>query len=564
MKKNRIKAYWLLLLVLLYAAGAVLSVGEAQARYVTTATWNTVVQQEADSVTSDCLDDPDENLTILLGTMPQEPYPVSFQLTAGENVSGSLNWTVDQQEYISVEMRIGDTLITPETIIEITSGEPVTVVMTLTPTGMAFTEVREAVSVSVAVTWADTLQGTFLTQLPAVEEEEEPTEETEPEPTEETEPPADTTEPPAETTEPPAETTEPPAEETQPDPAEPGADVTDLRMPVSFHKAPPKNHSHLTTNNETSDDQTSPEEETTEPVTETEPAPADEAEEPSEESDPSEPETPDTEDPSEPTEPIQEEPTEMTILLETAGSVNPADALPVQITAPESGGQVHLGVAAVIEPTDPEGERQTVLDNFPRYTRFRLGDGASCYMLYHADTIALDLEAGETVSVLLDLSHVTLDQFQVVLGAASQSGGGGISTCTVTVIPESAQYTSVSSRILSVGVPLEITVSEFWKDYDLEYVVEMLTTISSGDGETEALGYVPAELPENCLLAEVISDETGTKINFSIGDTLPPAGTYRVSLNWIFEETCCAQMQETFFINYLAYTESEETGGAEQ
>ncbi len=174
MKKNRIKVYWLLLLVLLYTAGTVLSVGETQARYVTTATWNTVMQHEEYSVTSDCLEAVSEPsaFTVLLGTLSEQQCEIPFTLTSTEEVSGNLTWTVNIPQYVSVNMLIDNVIITPETTVKIAAEETITVVMSLSMPETVFTEVRDALNLVVEVSWDETLHGTFLAQLPAVEEEE--------------------------------------------------------------------------------------------------------------------------------------------------------------------------------------------------------------------------------------------------------------------------------------------------------------------------------------------------------------------------------------------------------
>lgn len=590
MKRNRIKAYWLLLMALIYLAGAVLSVGETQARYVTTATWNTVVQQGENPVTSDCLEDVTAApLTILLGTMPQETYSVNFTLTSTEDMTGRLKWTVDKENYISAKMCIGEELITHATDIALTAGETVTVTMVLIPFETLFKEIRPAENVSIVVEWEDSLKGTFLIQLPAVEEvpeetEPEETEPTEPEETEPTEPEeTDPTEPeetkptePEETKPAEPEETNPTEPEetkaTEPENTESGEGTNGIRIPVITPRLSVKAGTGLTIHTETSDEEIVSEEETDsensgETQEETEGSTGEGTGEDNGENTDGEDTTKDeetTEDPSEPTEPEQEEIPPMTILLETVEEVNSAESLPIRISAPENGGVIRLGLTAVVESTETEGESLTILENFPRYTRFSLTDGDHYYMLYNADTIALKLEAGESVSLLLDLSRVELEQFQVVLGAAEQAEDAEVSTCAATVIPKEVRDITFRSRILSVDQPLEIAVSDFWQYFDLDFTVDMLTVVRDEDSGAETIAYVPVELDKACLWAELISDESGTKIIFSIGETLPPAGTYRVSLNWNIEELCYAVTQENFFINYMVNTEPEEIGGAEQ
>ena len=59
-------------------------------------------------------------------------------------------------------------------------------------------------------------------------------------------------------------------------------------------------------------------------------------------------------------------------------------------------------------------------------------------------------------------------------------------------------------------------------------------------------------------------EEDTNALILRIDDVLPLAGTYRISIQWTYEEECVAEMQENFFVNYLAYHKVVETGGAEQ
>ena len=81
MAKKQKNAYWLLSITALLLAGAVMSVGESQARYVNTAAWYTVAKPVSSIVSSDCLEQVSQPpMTVLLGQMDAQPPEITFTL----------------------------------------------------------------------------------------------------------------------------------------------------------------------------------------------------------------------------------------------------------------------------------------------------------------------------------------------------------------------------------------------------------------------------------------------------------------------------------------------------
>lgn len=162
MSKRATIPYVLLLLVVFTLAAVVWGTGESHARYKNTATWNTFVQPSAgEVVSSDWLQLVDEEqTTILLGEMTQ-PQEITMTLQSTEDVTGQLQWSTDLADYLTVTAQTGAELT-------LTKDQPVTVVLTVSPTELALNTAREAMTAHVTVNWNDTLTGRFRLVLPAV------------------------------------------------------------------------------------------------------------------------------------------------------------------------------------------------------------------------------------------------------------------------------------------------------------------------------------------------------------------------------------------------------------
>ena len=483
-------AYWLLLLTALYLAGAVLSVGESQARYVNTATWYTVAEPTQNKVTSDCLElTTQPPLTVLLGQLEAESREVSFTLGSSADTSGVLTWQVDHPEYLDVRLQLGENSLSSGATVSPTGETPAVVTMRLTPTAKAL-EPRDGMHVNIQVRFGESLAGTFQVELLPVAQ---------PEPTE-----PKTTEP--ETTEP--ETTEP--ETTEPEITEPEATEPEITDPEATE--PETTEPEITEPEATEPETTEPE--TTEPET-TEP----ETTEP----ETTEPETtePETTEP-ETTEPEATEPP-ATITLESVQTYHPACWIPLQVLS-DGDTKVSLQLAA--------GEN---LQNFPQGTRFSLDKGISWFMLYQEGAIELDVTAATPLTVLLDLSRTAL----ATEPGLTITAGNGV---TVTMTAGTAPLYSINTQVLHKDTVIVVTLAELWQNCQPVCSVEVL--VVTEEGKT----YVPVELSEEGLMAEL----SGQQLQIRIGETLPPPGTYRLNLRWMDQEICVGQIQTSFFINYAA------------
>ena len=676
---KRIKTYWLLLLALVYTATAVLSVGQTQARYVNTADWDMVLGEAEAMVTSDFLQSvTDPDVTVLLGEMPQDTYRIPITLESGADVEGELTWEVQQPGYLTVEMSVDDAALAieepevqseeKENLIHLEAGKPTTIVMNLIPEENIFTAPRPAEQVLVTVRWGNVLQGNFLVEFPAVEEEPEATEPevTEPEVTEPevTEPEAtepEATEPEAtepEATEP--EVTEPEATEpevTEPEVTEP--EVTESEETESEETEPQATESESTEpqladsgttepasgdseNNETeptdpalaesaATDPTALESGDTDPVSDlsengddqdqasSEVSGTESSEEVNEVSDDSveptapndgedasaaleettdtsgtgdeqdqefgdeteEPgtETPGTENPGTETPPTEEpggasgdlneeeeppapaDPVEIEVVADEC--VDADNRLTVQIVPPNDVEKLQLGLGNSISPTEGSEETtETVLGAFPRFLCYSDNGGEHYYMLYHTGLIEVAVSAEGTLPLLLDFSRTEIEGEELVIAVSGLRGESLVGSGSAVVSIKPQERAELSSCLLSEQQPLRVDIPESWNEYTSEVVIEVLSCIWNEEGTTCEMEYSPVEPEEIGLKLETETD-TGALI-LEIGDVLPPAGTYRISIHWTSEEECVAEMQENFFINYLAYHKVVETGGAEQ
>lgn len=174
-RKKKI-AYWLLPVTALCLTGAILSVGESQARYDNRALWHTVAEPSRPSITSNYLQPASKPLqTVLLGQMAAESRDISFVMNSTSDVSGALTWNVDKPEYLEVQVKNGETALISGDTVTLDGDVPVTVTMTLTPTQKA-EQIGESLDVNIQVAWSDALAGSFRAELmPKAEDEPEGT-----------------------------------------------------------------------------------------------------------------------------------------------------------------------------------------------------------------------------------------------------------------------------------------------------------------------------------------------------------------------------------------------------
>ena len=509
MAKKRINVYWLLLLVLMYCASILLSVGQTEARFNDAVSATTLVGSQQMEITSNCLvAAKDANVTVLGGRMNLiTSTKLSFWLkSTGADAVGVLRWGVqnpDHAQYLKITMQSGADVISPEAEIDLLEDVPMELTMTLTPTETARNTIHEEMKIYVLVTWGDRMWGTFQVILPEVKEETEP-EGTEPEGTE-----PEGTEP--EGTEP--EGTEP--EGTEPGETEPGETIPEETDPEDEEKAP--------------------------------------------------------------------------IRLETLSRFDAAGMLPVNVVLTEDVTSVRIGLGQ----TDPDAEEDPekpvaeVLP-LPGKTRFSLDGGENFYMLYEGSVAEFSVEGMTSFTMLLDLRYTGMEvgtgfllAMDAYAGEEHTANSFARTICGTTKPVRAAVYDKQAyqkrqtrsaeeeeeplkkqgSYILNQNTVLELTMPEEWQEAETAYSLEFLTL-----AEDKTLEYKPVSLKTSGLQMlyeeEAQTDADAQKedpedirkdtLVLGIGEKLPPAGTYRINMEWTYEGVCYAKKQMTFFINYAA------------
>lgn len=601
MASNRIKVYWLLLLVLLYMTSVVLSVGETQARYETTVVQTTVVQSQPKGITSNCLVSKNEvPLTVLVGELSMyRSTAVSFWLkSTGGNATGKLAWSVadpEHAQYLKITMASGMDSIDSNVEVDLLKDAKMEITMTLLPTETARNSEHEAMKINVLVTWGEEMWGTFQVILPEVKKEvpegdsdtaseteknedpeqiiDENTSTVLPEQTQNAESDSTGTESTAsnQVENKLTETTTLATMETAMSVSEGGETPGDEQTPEQPDNADeiPVDPTEETGETELSDptvaatesaDATT--EPTADPTAETT-VPTGEATDPTEES---------TEPADEPAEEIQ--PEENPIRMETLRSFDPGEKLPVKIALTEEITAIRIGLL-VADPEETQNPDEPVLDFdiLPDYTRFSVNGGESYYMMYDGFIAEFALQGMTELSVLLDFSHAALKEDEdLVLAMEAYIGETLVETCRATVSPDAQESlrTTVHSlqqpmtvedtavpavteasavAILSRDNVLEYTLPLDWADKDLEYSVQILTRAADG-----SLVYNHVPLSDSSLSATYTNYSGTHNLVFQLGETLPQAGTYRLNMKWSYEGICFAEQQTTFFINYSAYS----------
>ena len=524
MKQAKTTSYLALLLALTLAWGGAASVGQSLARMegLDTVADTVLRAPTTGAVTSDCLVSGGKQ-TVLLGKLQAgKSLAVKFNLNALGPVSGELKAAASENTPLSIAWTVEGAVQTEDGLLQMEAGTQAAVTMTIT----APEQIESAIT-ELLVTFGD-LESVFRVELepaPAAQEitEEEPSEEdpTEEEPSEE-----DPTE----------------EEPTEEEPVE--------EEPVE----------------ETPAEQQTAETVTTDPVT---------GEEPNEEETITEP-----------------EPVVLTLAAPAGFESN--SCLPLKLTVSGPAERVYLGIDT--------GNVLPALPAFPAGTRFSIDGGGSWYLLYYGGymEIAEDFSNAESTMILLELpqSALTLDAALVLtawnddplLGvyvetyptaARERSDAMPILTsptpealealeialglrtpeevpATEPVTEQEEQTEEEPATEVSEPVQQELTAqepewnSEFsfavplpagWVREQLRFTAEMLTVSEEG-----IRGYVPLSWSADSLNA-VIHEQTENLIVY-VGANAPMAGTYRLTLECIYEGTCFRREQTTFFINY--------------
>ena len=255
--------------------------------------------------------------------------------------------------------------------------------------------------------------------------------------------------------------------------------------------------------------------------------------------------TPSEETPPEET-PSEETPSEETPSEETP----PEETPPVPLSAPAAWNLMLPVPLTVTAQTDQIVSLQLfaedALQPLPAATRFSMDSGATWFALYQPGKVELPVTNAQTETVLLDLSYTELKN------AAELTFATGDGAQAKTAANTGALY-EVSSRILTRSGEITLTMPALFAETTFVYSIDMLTATEEGTV------YSPAVWGEDTLQANFAQTEQGYELKLSIGEKLPPAGTYRLNLFWQAGKILLKETQEYFFIHY-----GETAGGERQ
>ena len=541
MKLNRVKPYWLLLLVLLMSISTVLSTGMAQARYINTVTTVAVIETPVKDITSNCLvTSEDPARTVLLGEMDtSETMMIPFWLlSSSSDATAELKWGVadpDHTEYLNIGVLVGNDLLVPGEEISLMEDIRLDLALYLVPTEIARNTIHDMLKITVHVTLGEEMWGTFQVILQAVETVEEILGETDVDPEETTE----------EETE---ETTE---EETEDTTEEETEDTTEEETEGTTEE-----ETEGTTEEETEDTTEEGTEGSTEEETE---GTTEEESEGTTEEEKSE-ESTDEEDPEDIIEnPYAEE--EELIELKTLANFNANEQLPVVLELADHITSVRFGVQY-------GEEEDATLGALPNYTMFSVDGGNSYYMVYGDYVPEFILQDLTTVPIVMDFRYAKLEA-TLNLAMETYMGTELRKSCVVTTYPnveqiwqtvplfpkqpDTAELLSDPEQekllgpVLTFENMLEFIFPLDWEDAELEYTVEILTVT-----EDQVLSYVPVNLSEEGLQATYCEDEDIHRLVLLLGHKFAQPGTYRITMTWTYEGICYDESQTTFFINCSA------------
>ena len=493
MKRPRAIPYLALLLTLCLTAGAVLSVGDTQARLADAATiHNTVLLVQSGALKSDCLVSGGSQIVLLGALESGESVGADVTLVTDRDFSGQLIWYADEGTLVQPRMDFtlveGEGSLSEDHLLEMKANSKA--VLTLTVTAPDAIAVAGTADVQVS---CGGLQAIFRVELTA-----DPPEVTEPEES------ADPSEP----------------EETTP------AGESGTVSPIL---------------------------------------------------------------PGEPGSPIQTPPNAATVELKTMSEFELTAPLPVKVTVSGEADRLRIGLEG--EPLLP-------------MTRYSTDGGQSWYLLYEGGYAELtrDPEAEDAAEwqLLVDVSMTALVQEEAVtLEAQAYSGETVTGLCYAETVPRVGPERSEAVRILKppsaadqvqiamlLGLeeaavettveepsaaeteettateptePVEPTAPESgviegayftiplplgWAECtEVRYWVEILTETEDGMIDYAKVAWDPQ------YLNAVTDSETGNVIVY-MGSQSPTAGTYRLTLECMYEGICFHRIQTTFFINY--------------
>lgn len=528
MTENKVKVCCLLLVLMICAAGMKFSVGEAFARYDNTISYSTVLGAPSPEMESNCLARMDEPaVTVLPGEVSMgvgSPLQITFWVKSAADAKRMVVFSARETElagYINATLASGGEILGSGDYIELKAGEKTEITLTVTPTSAARGYAHDEMEINIALTLGD-LCGTFRVIVPKVTESEAGAGSSGLDETDESE----------------------------------NSDGTVLPESVGESMDASKADSaySISQNSTAADEGSENEEETAE----------DETEE-------------NTGNSASSQSAYSEAAIGDTLEIKTVQSFDIRQKLPIILTVSGETTHVSFGV-----------ENSGELAAFPDFTGYSLDGGESYYVSYGGYVPVF--EVGEISDCLLiDFSNAGIGEAEYVCPAVKGFSGSeaeGFRKAEVsveswsffetTVFSESVQIQmqtgegseasanademiSAENRIITSGESIAIIFPVEWASsgYSFEYTVDFLA-LSYDESKTPIYSEVmPKNAANSGLSAIYTADYSGGTHNLVISalEENPPAGTYRVNLEWKYEEISFYESEITFFINYSSRTD---------
>lgn len=202
-----------------------------------------------------------------------------------------------------------------------------------------------------------------------------------------------------------------------------------------------------------------------------------------------------------------------------------------------------------ISTTLPENSKKLIVSltdgELPAFTRYSADGGENWYMLYYGGSICVDVaempvfEGGQCL--LLDLYYTdwsSSDPLYLSVVARAEDGlyTGEVESEATAVLFQTR--TVETPLMMGVSSPLEVAVPEGWAECEKEFSLDRLE-LYNGSTAYRAVN-------DNSVWIEFGEDN----VTVSVGDILPTAGTYCLTIRYKYGGVCFAESEITFFVNY--------------
>lgn len=216
--------------------------------------------------------------------------------------------------------------------------------------------------------------------------------------------------------------------------------------------------------------------------------------------------------------------------VSTLDSFSLEGALPINMILPENTMSLTVSLAG---------------DGLPAFTRYSVDGGESWYMLYYGGDIWVDpaqMSAfGNSQCLLLDLYRTDWDSTKLLnLSAAAYTQEGQYTGEAASEATAELFQSRTAETPLMIGVSswLELPVPESWAECEKEF---SLNHLELRDGMP-----IYREITDDTIRIEFSEDD----VKVSVGELLPDAGTYCLTIRYKYGGICFAESEITFFVNY--------------